>query len=81
MPKNGPEIDTVRIYLASSEILDGRNPIKDRGAIMVTLEGTVSAILLMVMGGDHKKAAAMLNEGLLEGVERRLAHSAQQKQR
>lgn len=49
-------------------------------ALSLTLEGTVAAVLLMVMGGDHKKAAAMLNEGLIEGVESRLAlHASRQR--
>jgi len=73
---NDPAKDALRTVAAANEILSGRDPIKDRGAIMVTLEGTVSAILLLVMGGDHKKAAAMLNEGLVEGVETRLAYAA-----
>lgn len=73
---NTPQKDTQRTIAAAKEILAGRDPIADRGAIMVTLEGTVSAILLMVMGNDHAKAAAMLNEGLLEGVEGRLAYAA-----
>jgi hypothetical protein len=33
------------------------------------------------MGGDHKKAAAMLNEGLIEGVENRLAYAASKQPR
>ncbi len=73
------QIDTDRVFYASQEILGGRDPIADRHKIMVTLEGTVSAILLMVMGGDHEKAAAMLNEALVQGIEERLAHAAQKK--
>lgn len=71
-----PTIDTVRVLQAAREIMDDRDPVADRGAIMVTLEGAVSAVLLMVMGGDHRNAAAMLNEGLLQGVEGRLALAA-----
>ncbi len=70
-----PQRDTKRTIAAAKEILADRDPITDRGAVMVTLEGTVSAILLLVMGGDHKKAAAMLNEGLIQGVENRLAYA------
>lgn len=76
-----PQKDTKRTIAAAKEILAGRDPIEDRGAVMVTLEGTVSAILLLVMGGDHKKAAVMLNEGLIEGVERRLAYASSKPQR
>lgn len=74
-----PQKDTQRTVAAAKEIIAGRDPVLERGAIMVTLEGTVTAVLLMVMGGDQKKAAAMLNEGLLEGVEARLAlHASRQ---
>jgi len=76
-----PQRDTKRTIAAAKEILADRDPITDRGAVMVTLEGTVSAILLLVMGGDHKKAAAMLNEGLIQGVENRLAYAASKQPR
>jgi hypothetical protein len=42
-------------------------------AILVTTEHALAAILLSVMGGDARMAAAMLNEGLVQGVEARLA--------
>ena len=76
---NEPKKDTHRTVASAKEIIAGRDPVSDRGAVMVTLEGTVAAVLLMVMDGDQKKAAAMLNEGLLEGVEGRLAlHASRQ---
>lgn len=76
---NEPQKDTLRTVAAAKEVIAGRDPIADRGAVMVTLEGTVAAVLLMVMEGDQKKAAAMLNEGLVEGVEGRLAlHASRQ---
>lgn len=76
---NEPQKDTKRTVAAAREIIAGRDPMAYRGAIMVTLEGTVAAVLLMVMGGDQQKAAAMLNEGLVEGVEERLAlHASRQ---
>jgi len=78
---NDPQKDTKRTLAAAKKILADRDPISDRGAVMVTLEGTVSAILLLVMGGDHKKAAGMLNEGLVEGVERRIAYAASKHKR
>lgn len=49
------------------------------GKIMVTLEHTVAGILLAVMGNDAKKAAGMLNEGLVPGVEKRLGMYAAKK--
>ncbi|WP_294930502.1 hypothetical protein [uncultured Paracoccus sp.] len=65
--------DVERYLAAVKTIVDGRNPERDRGSIMVTLEGTVAAVLVYVMGGDHRKAAAMLNEALVQGVEERIA--------
>lgn len=68
-----PRKDSMRANAAAKELLDGRDPIADRGAVMVTLEHLVSTVLLVAMDRDPKKAAAMLNEGLVEGVESRLA--------
>lgn len=66
--------DTARAHGALKEIFDGRDPVGDMSSIMVTLEHTVSGALLVVMGGDPRKAATMLNEGLVEGVEKRLGY-------
>lgn len=74
-----PKKDTKRTVGAAKLILAGRDPKDDLGAVMVTLEGTVAAVLLLVMGGDQKKAAGMLNEGFIQGVESRLAlHASRQ---
>lgn len=73
--------DTQRYYDAAVKIVDGRDPIADRGAIMVTLEGEVAATLLHVMGNDPRFAAGMLNEALVQGVEARLALYASRKER
>lgn len=70
---NEPRKDSMRANAAAKALLDGRDPIADRGAVMVTLEHLVSTVLLVAMDRDPKKAAAMLNEGLVEGVEGRLA--------
>ena len=69
-----PQKDTARAHAALKAIFDGRDPKRDLGMIMVTLEHTVAAALLVVMERDPRKAAAMLNEGLLEGVEKRLGY-------
>jgi len=68
-----PQKDTQRALAAAKLIFDGRDPAKDSSAILVTLEGLVSLVLLAVMGRDEQKAAAMLNEGLVPGIESRLA--------
>jgi len=74
-----PKKDTMRSQKAVMDILDGRDPIKDLGDVMVTLEHTVSTVLLMVMHKDARKAANMLNEGLVEGIELRLAYYGKQR--
>ncbi len=72
-----PQRDTQRALAAAKLLIDGRDPHADMGAIMTTLEGLVSLVLLTVMNRDQRKAAAMLNEGLVPGVESRLAlHSS-----
>jgi hypothetical protein len=68
-----PQKDTQRYLAAAKLIFDGRDPNADSSAILVTLEGLVSLVLLAVMGNDTHKAAAMLNEGLVPGVEERIA--------
>jgi len=69
--------ESKRTLAAMKAVIDGRD-LSDLGSIMVTLEGTVAAVLTAVMG-DHEKAAGMLNEGLVEGVERRLALGAERR--
>lgn len=64
--------DTQRAIAACKKILDGRDPQKDYAKVLVTTEHTIAALLITIMG-DPRKAAAMLNEGLLQGVESRLA--------
>ena len=68
-----PQKDTQRALAAAKLIIDGRDPSADMSKIMVTLEGLVSLVLLAVMGNDASKAAGMLNEGLVPGVEGRIA--------
>ena len=68
-----PQKDTQRALAAAKLLIDGRDTRADMGAIMTTLEGLVSIMLLTVMDRDQRKAAAMLNEGLVPGVESRLA--------
>lgn len=67
------EKDTTRSITAAKAIVDGRDPSKDYAAILVTAEHAFAAVLLTVMDRDPRKAAAMLNEGLVQGIERRLA--------
>lgn len=74
-----PQKDTQRALAAARAIIDGRDPGADMGAIMTTLEQQVALLLLMVMGQDQRKAASMLNEGLVPGVESRLALHAARK--
>lgn len=68
--------DTKRALAAAKVLLDGRDSRADTGGVMVTLETLVSMILLLVMDNDHRKAVGMLHEGLLPGVEERIALGA-----
>ena len=63
--------DTKRAHGALLSIVDGRG-LADRDAIMVTLEHAVAGVLLALYP-DHRTAAGVLNEGLVQGVESRIA--------
>ena len=67
--------DTVRAIASAKAIIDGRDPIEKRSEILVTTEHAIAAVLLTVMG-DARLAAGMLNNGLVPGIEERLAHYA-----
>lgn len=69
-------LDTSRALAAAKAIIDGRDPGKDASQILVTAEHAFACVLLATHGGDARKAAAMLNEGLIPGIEQRLAHYA-----
>ena len=64
--------DTERAKAAVKAIIDGRDMLKHRGMIMVTIEHTIALALLMVFR-DPALSAGMLNEGLVPGIEERLA--------
>lgn len=68
--------DTPRALAAAKAIIDGRDPVAQQSSILVTAEHAFATILLACMGGDPRKAAAMLNEGLIPGIEQRLAFYA-----
>ncbi|MCD4662316.1 hypothetical protein [Agrobacterium sp.] len=65
--------DTVRAIAAAKAIIDGRDPIAQRSEILVATEHTIAAVLITVMG-DARLAAGMLNNGLVPGIEERLAY-------
>lgn len=65
-----------RVFTAMKAIADGRDPRKDGVAVMVTLEGVVAALMLMSNGGSPDRAVAMLHEGLVPGIEDRIALAA-----
>ena len=64
--------DTRRALEAAKAIVDHRRASADFAAIMVTLEHAVATVLIALMP-DTRKAAAMLNEGLVPGVEARIS--------
>ena len=65
--------DADRARQAVKILLDGRDPVSEMAVFMVTLEHAVALALLVAMNLDHRKAVQMLNEGLVPGVENRLA--------
>jgi hypothetical protein len=71
-----PQKDTQRYLAAAKLIFDDRDPNEDASAILVTLEGLVSLVLLATQRNDPRQAAAMLNDGLVPGVEERIALAA-----
>lgn len=73
-----PQKDTQRAVAAAKLILDGRDPTDS--SVLVTLEGLVALVLLAVMKQDEHKAARILNEGLVPGVEERLSLHASRTQ-
>lgn len=72
--------DTTRAMAAAKAIFDGRDPVSEFSKILVTTEHTIAAVLLAVMGGDARKAAGVLNERLVQGVEERIALYASKEQ-
>lgn len=65
-------LDAERARAASKALIDGRDLVHDQARILVTLDHMVALILIVLMR-DPRKAAAMLNEGLVPGVEERLS--------
>ena len=65
--------DTLRAVAACKSIFDGRHPQRDMASVLVTAEHAIAALLLAMYPGDPATAARMLNEGLVEGIERRLS--------
>lgn len=66
-------LDTQRALAATKAIIDGRNPFTEFSSVLVTAEHAFAVVLLACTGGDPRKAAAMLNEGLVPGIEERLS--------
>ena len=72
--------DADRAIQAVKILLDGRDPVAEMASFLVTLEHAVALALLAAMNMDHRSAVLMLNEGLVPGVESRLAiHAAKGK--
>lgn len=65
--------DTQRAIVAAKAIIDGRDPIGEQSSILVTAEHAIAAVLLAIFK-DPRMAAGMLNEGLVPGIETRLAY-------
>ncbi len=68
-----PAKDSQLAIQAARILIDDRDPVADRGEVMVTLESLVTLVLLAVMEQKPRAAVAMLTEGLAPGVEARIA--------
>lgn len=71
--------DSHRSLAAAKAICDGRHPIEDRSTVLITLDHTIATVLIAAMGGDAKKAVAMLQEGTIPHVEERIMLYANKK--
>lgn len=67
-----PSRDSQLAVNAAKLILDGRDPVKDRARVLVTLDHVIATILLVAMDRDPKKAVQMFNEGTVPHVEERI---------
>lgn len=77
---SGAREDIIRATDAAHLIIGDRDIATAQASIMVTAEHAVATVLLALYP-DARKAAAMLNEGLVPGVEARLALHASRKGR
>ncbi|MGV1768749.1 GntR family transcriptional regulator [Agrobacterium vitis] len=67
--------NTTQANLAAIAIIGDRDPKKDIVDILITMEQSVTAILLMATG-DPRMAAMMLNDALVPAVEGHLSFFA-----
>ncbi|TNE43417.1 MAG: hypothetical protein EP341_11385 [Sphingomonadales bacterium] len=64
--------DSQRAIEAAKLILDGRDPVKDRAQVLITLDHTIALLVLVAMENDPRKAVQMFNEGTVPHVEERI---------
>lgn len=64
--------DTRRAFNAAKAILDERDPAREFAKILITLDHTIAAVLLMSQDRDVNDALAILHEGIVPQVEERL---------
>ena len=67
-----PSRDSRLAIEAAKLILDGRDPVKDRAQVLITLDHTIATLLLIAMNRDPKKAVQMFTEGTVPHVEERI---------
>lgn len=72
-----PSPDVRRAVEAAKVVLDGRDPVKDMAEVMITLEHMVATLLLVVTNRESRRAARLLNEGLVPQIEYRISLNAQ----
>lgn len=64
--------DTQRVMAAAKALLDGRDPVKDRSQVLITLDHLIGVMLITAMERDARKALAMFTEGTVPHVEERI---------
>ncbi len=67
--------DTAHAVAVAKLLINGRDPVNDN-SVLVTLDHVIALILTVVMKKDARKAAIMLNEGVVPAVEERLTFYA-----
>lgn len=65
--------ENARVIDAAAVIIGDRDCRDEMPAILASLEHVVATVLMVTMDSDRRKAVGMLNEGLVPGVEDRIA--------
>lgn len=64
--------DTALAVAVAKMLINGRDPVNDN-SVLITLDHVIALILIVAMKKDARKAAYLLNEGVVPAVEQRLS--------